>query len=189
MAFRRGTQAPPSDVAGRVGFPVQNVPGAPARPGERPAPLPSLQLFPPWLYPIDSATDFQPRADDEALVAGATIQPASLVTKLNSGYAGVVRFVTIFINLPTTDLDVSFALTINNGPVPGWDNMRSFPRNANNISLTFEGVVQVPQNATIGITIVEHSGLFPWTVGASYGGWAWPTAAEVELYGRRVSRG
>lgn len=189
MAFRGGAPPAPSDVRGRVGFPVAGQAGVPARPGQQPAPVGALQIFPPWLYPIDSAVDFQPRADGVALAAGATETPADTVLQLPAGYAGVIRFVSIFVDSPTTALDVSWALRINGGPVPGWNNLRSFPRSANNISITFEGVVQVPQNATIDITIVEHGGALAWTVGASYGGWQWPTAAELELYGRRVSRG
>jgi hypothetical protein len=180
---------PPPDIAAR-GFarPVGNGSGAPTLPSGAAAPLSSVQIFPPWLYTPDSGLDFNPRADGVVSAPGTTVRPAGLVFNLQPGYAGVVRFVAIFIDAPTTLLDIQFILTVNNGPVPGWDNLRSFPRNANNISITTEGVVQLPQNAQLGITIVNQ-GVGAFTVGASYGGWQWPVAWEYATFGRRVSKG
>lgn len=124
------------------------------------------------------------RLNSAALGAGPalTIKPAGLVTQLNAGYVAVVRFVQIFVDAPTTTLDVDWILLVNDAPVPGWDRLGSFPRNATNLSITFDGTVRVPASASISIAIRNNEATAR-TVGASYGGWQTPQGIIDQTFG------
>lgn len=163
---------------------IPSRPGRSAAPPSRDPPPSTVQLFPWWERPLPGSQDFFVKLNSVALGAGpaTTIKPATLITNLQPGYVAVIRFVQIFVDAPTTTLDVDWILLINDGPVPGWDRLGSFPRNATNLSLTFDGVVRVSQSATISIAIRNNEATAR-TVGAAYGGWQTPQGLIDQTFG------
>jgi hypothetical protein len=143
-----------------------------------------ISYSPPWIQRIASAQDYFLQADGVALGAGPalTVTPAALTYVLPRGWRGQVSGVTIFIDAPTTSLDVNFTLLYNGVPVPGFTNLRSFPRAATNLSIDFSGPTLVPVGSTISMNITNNNAS-TWTVGASVTGWIWPVADEQRLFG------
>jgi hypothetical protein len=158
--------------------------GAPQNQPQQGPPEKAVQLFPWWERPLAGSQDIDVRLNTAALGAGPgiTITPAGLFTQLQPGYVAVVRFVTLFVDAPTTTLDVDWILLINGGPVQGWDKMGSFPRSATNLSITKEGFVRVPAGGSIGIAIRNNEATAR-TVGAEYGGWQTPQTAIDLAFG------
>lgn len=174
----RGNMATGKAAQGGVGFPV-------AAPGEGGATARVANLPPPWQFPIASAVDFFQQAQNMILPAGvgATITDAALPLAMQDGYKAVVRSVVIFVDAPTTALSFFFTLLVNGAPVQGWDRLRTYPRSATNLSIGFEGVVRVPQNATISGIVTNENAAGPWTVGMNFAGWQWPLSDEQRIYG------
>lgn len=172
----------PSDVGGWGG------PGGPGsgRPTQADISPPSRQIFPPWLYPMPQGNDFFVTtiggAKSAVLAAGIGATLRTDVFTLPGESAGVVRFVSIFVNAPTLLIDVNWILLINGSPVPGW-NLTTYPRVAQNLSIDFEGVIRVPVGADISILIQNNAASGPWTVGAQFSGWYWSKRSADELYG------
>lgn len=156
-------------------------PGLPAAVGN----IPTVSIPPPWQFPIPGAVDFYLIEKSEVLALGVGVEltPATLRLEVGSGFKAAVRFVTIFVNAPDTTTDVDWSLLINNAPVRGWSNLTTFPRVATNISIDFDGVVRVQQSSIVQVRIRNNAATGPWTVGAAYGGWAWPIASERRIYG------
>jgi hypothetical protein len=158
--------------------------GAPQNEAKQGPPDKAIQLFPWWERPLAGSQDIDVRLNTAALAVGPglVIKPAGLLTQLQPGYVAVVRFFTLFVDAPTTTLDVDWILLINDAPVPGWDKMGSFPRNATNLSITKEGVVRVPAGSSISVAIRNNEATAR-VVGAEYGGWQTPQTAIDLAFG------
>lgn len=158
----------PPDMGARFG--ARTGVAASASPGEDRANMGRIVTVQPWwLYPYKGSQDFNQFFAGAALAAGASSVPGELTIDINVGFQAVVRFVTLFINAPDTTALVSAQLLINGGPVPGWK-VASFPRVANNLSITKDGYVRVPPNALVSLRLVNDSpGAF--VVGGEFGGW------------------
>jgi hypothetical protein len=149
------------------------------------APTPVASVPPFWLYKPPSGIDFYFNVTGVlAAGAGSTLVLGGTppVTILN-GYEGVVASVNIFVDAPTTTLDVTWALRFNQAPVPGWDRLRSFARTANNLSIEFSGFVQCGQNTLIDVLVSNQSAAGPWTVGVEVTGWYWSAIDRRRVYG------
>jgi hypothetical protein len=163
----------------KVGRPIDEaswgrVPSARGQGGEG-APKPvtdrTVSVTPWWKDPLPGSQDFLTILKTTPLGAGPglTIKPAGLVTQLQQGYLAVITFITIFIDAPTTTVDVDWILLINDAPVPGWT-MSTFPRNASNLDLGFEGPIRVPEGGQISMAIRNNEATAR-VVGAMYRGW------------------
>jgi hypothetical protein len=129
-----------------------------------------VSLTPWWKDPLPGSQDFITILKTAALPGGAnTIKPAGLQTQLQQGYLGVITAIVIFIDAPTTTVDVDWILLINDAPVPGWV-MSTFPRNASNLDIGFEGPIRVPEGGLISMAIRNNEATAR-TVGAMYRGW------------------
>lgn len=181
---RRLPVAVPGDVAAAQ-HKVLGGPGAGLR-GVRGNSVAMRQIFPPWLYPMEQGNDFNIVTIGGAKVAvlaaavGATLTSDPL--RLTDSDEGVVRLMTIFVDAPTTAIDVNWTLRINGAPVPGWT-VTTFPRNANNLSIDTEGVVRLPAGALVDVLIENRAATGPWTVGVQIGGWYYSQRAAQDFYG------
>lgn len=156
---------PPALQSG-LGPPLRDLSDVP-RPNEH------LQVYPWWDRQLASSQDIFQKVQGVSLAANSTVIPAASIITLSAGFVAVIRQVTCFIDLPTTNLNVDFALLINGSPVAGLDKLGSFPRNAANISEPFDIIYRAPQNCQVSIRITNNNA-FTWTVGASYSGWQTP---------------
>ena len=132
----------------------------------------TFQKFPPWLFKPPSGQDFLVLLDGLALpgVIGAEVQGP--IIRLPSQYIGRFAAATIFVNAPTTALLIYFVLRVNGAPVPGWT-LQTFARAATNLSIDFEGRVDMPQSCVMDV-VIRNRAAVAFTVGAQITGWSWP---------------
>ncbi|MCP4902919.1 MAG: hypothetical protein GY906_38645 [bacterium] len=161
---------PPGDIQGREQERVLRNAGDGY--GGAQATVATFQKFPPWLFKPPSGQDFLELADGLALPAIIGAQVQGPIIRLPSQYIGRFAAATIFVDAPTTALLIDFVLRINGAPVPGWT-MQTFARAATNLSIDFEGRVDMPQSAVMDIVIINRAAV-AFTVGAQITGWSWP---------------
>lgn len=143
----------------------------------------SIQVVPWWESKPPQATDFLTVQKTIALAAGAGSTVSLLTTSLPPEAYAVVKVVTIFADATTTGTDVDWILRFNGGPVPGWNNLTTFPRVSTNLSIDFGGTVLVPQGAVISVTAQNNNANGPWNIGALVSGW-YLSASDIErIYG------
>jgi hypothetical protein len=178
-----GPRSTPGFIKGR-GIDVQDGPGekATARPPSAPPPFANRQQ--PSQVKLPSARDFQLAGTGLILpaVAGGTIVPFAPL-KLAAGEVAAITSAVIFINAPTLLTDIFFSILINNIPVPGDDQLQSFPRVAQNLSIAFDLDIRVPSRALISGLITNRTAAGPWTVGFQLNGFRYPESDAVRFYG------
>jgi len=160
-------------------------------PGRTAPPPPVEELRPvaaiPPFYSVKppSGVDFYFNVGPVVLAAGVgssvVIAPATPLV-VQALYEGIIAFVTIFLDAPNTTTDVTFTLRFNGGPVQGADALRSFPRTANNLSITFPFNIVAPGSSTIDVLATNNSA-FAWNVGAEVGGWQYPESLRRRVFG------
>jgi hypothetical protein len=152
----------------------------------RAAPSRSVQIFPPWQYPIASARALYIRSYNNAIAAGAVDFPiANLAFVTASGQDACIRSIVALVLNPTVAMVLSFTLKLNGVTVPGWDQLQLPPVNASAIEQPFTGpddVIRVSQNTQITMTATNLSA-GPFTVGVALGGWFWPSVDAARLMG------
>lgn len=149
-------------------------------------------LLPYYFIKPPSGTDLYfnsvtPVATPLAAGAGATVILAAAANKtpffIRANSEGVVAAVQIFVDAPTADVDVSWTLRFNGAPVIGWDDLKTFPRVANSISIVFPGTVQVESGVTVDVLVTNNNAFGPWRVGAEVSGWQWPLNERLRVFG------
>lgn len=177
--------------------------GRPATPVRTPSPQEKRDenaatirtIFPPWLYPMPSGNDFfglnvyttaNTRSGAQAKVAtlpaGVGQSIFSVPVKIPPMMKGVLRVVNIYVDAPTTTLDVDFITRINGGPIQGWT-FASFPRSANNLSIAFPGIARLPLGSLLDVQIINRSAAGPWVIGVQISGWYWNVLEAKKLFG------
>jgi hypothetical protein len=163
-------------------FPPASPDGSPAAtfPGAR-------VIFPPWLYKIPEASqDFNVETHSAVLPAGvgATVSPAALQFTILPNQIGWIQVFGYYVLAQDATTDITWTLTINGGPVPGWNNwgnppgtLSLFERNITDLQ------VRLPPGAQAGILITNNAASGPWTVGGRISGWYHPQVAEHSWYG------
>jgi hypothetical protein len=158
--------------------------GAPISPRNLPAPAPVAAIPPYWLEKPRVGVDAYFRATGAlAAVAGAAIEFGAGQFVLPATNWGVVSFVTIFVDAPALNINVTWALLVNGAPVPGWDQLGTFPRVAANLSIVYPGTVHLPLGARVTVRVTNNAATGPWTVGAETSGWHWPKISEDQAFG------
>jgi len=157
----------------------------PAAPHSEPIPK-SAQIPPYWLYKPPEGIDFYMNETGVlAAGAGSTLILASVpAIFLTPNYEGATQSVAIFVDAPTTDIDVTWTLRFREAPVPGWDRLTTFPRSATNLSIEFPGIVQCGPGTKIDVLVTNNNAFGPWTVGAEVTGWSWPRISRQRVFGR-----
>lgn len=172
----------PQNLPGDVAAKIRGVTSAPP-PRE---PIPKTADIPPfWQFKPTFGIDFYYNTTGTlAAGAGSTlVLTGNPIIRLTPDYEGVVASVQIFVDAPTTLIDVDWMLRFNSSPVPGWSNLTTFPRAANSISIEFGGPVQVPSNTLIDVLVTNNAASGPWTVGVEVTGWSWPIMKRIWTFG------
>lgn len=146
----------------------------------------TVQISPPWQYPIPSARAFYVRSYNNVIAAGATDFPVANLTYLTqSGQDACIRSIVALVLVPTTAMTLWFTLKLNGVTLPGWDQLQIPPVNASAIEQPFTGpddVIRVSQNTAITVTCTNASAA-AFTVGIALGGWFWPSVDAARLMG------
>lgn len=141
----------------------------------------TLTRLPANFVPPPTALDFSASAN-ASFGPGPATQTIATFT-IPRGSIGVVRAISFQINNMLVTTIISFALTINEAPVPGWT-YSIFPRAAANVVVSFgpeETFVKVPDGALVGFQVIRtdagtnlvgglfHGWHFSKTIAAAYG--------------------
>ena len=166
--------------------PLMALGGGAGAAGINAAPQRTVQVFPPWQYPIPSARAFYARSYNNVIVAGATDTTiANLTFRTATGQDACIRSFVALVLLPLATMDVFYTIKLNGVTLPGWDQLSIPPVNASAISQPFTGdsdVIRVAQNTTITVTVTNNSA-GPFTLGGAFGGWFWPSVDAERLMG------
>ena len=142
-----------------------------------------LQVVPWWETKPPQGTDFLEVQKTIALAAGAGSAVELLSFRLPQESFGVVKRVTIFADATTTNTDVNWTLRFNGGPVPGWNNLTTFPRVSTNLSIDIGGTVLIPPGTTVSVTAQNGNAFGPWNIGALVTGWYLSGSDIQRIYG------
>lgn len=143
-----------------------------------------VQVYQPELYPIPDAQEFNPSgtAATSAVGTGTITLSPSVNSKtgiqLPSGNIGILRNFAISITNMQTTTNVTFSLLMNNAPVGGYGGISIIPRSAPFVIDSFDCFIRIPDGALLTVQFSNIDG-GPYTVGASLGGWYWPTSSGV----------
>lgn len=170
--------APPPDIAAK-----QSGMTAPAR---VPKVIPSTAQVPPfWQFKPPTGVDFYFNTTGTlAAGAGSTlILTGTPEVRLTADYEGVIASVNIFVDAITTAWGGVFSVLLNGAPAQGWASLSSFPRNANSISISFDGPLQIPPNTLVTVLVTNTNAGGPWTVGVEVTGWSWAVYDRLQVFG------
>lgn len=134
-----------------------------------------LMIFPPEIYPIPDAQEFNLEGDIASVGAG-TVQIPVATIQLQSGYVGIIRGFSIYIDDMLATTNVLYSLLINGSAPAGYGLIKMFPRAAPSVSNGFESFVRVPDSALISVKAQNIDG-GTYIVGAAISGWIWPKSA------------
>lgn len=143
-----------------------------------------VPIFLPEDNPIPEAVEFNPAgsASTVAIEVGTAISLAPQVgatagfVTLPQNNVGRIAGVIFSITNMLTTTNVTFTLTINGGPVPGYSGVTITPRISSFVEAEFSEPgcrILVPNAAKIGVIFSNLDG-GAYTVGASISGWYWP---------------
>ena len=146
----------------------------------------TVQIFPPWQYPIPSARAYYARSYNNVIAAGAvdvTIPNCNFQSA--TAQDACIRSIVALVLAPTVAMNLFFTLKLNGVILPGWDQLQVPPVNASAIAQPFTDagdVIRVSQNTNVTVTVTNLSGA-PFTVGMAFGGWFWPSVDAARLMG------
>lgn len=181
MKFRTGTggefrTAPP----GLQGSPESGIPLT--TPGM--APFARL-LFPPRIEKLPSSIDFRAQDFAGAVPAGVnnTLVSANSQFRLPMDHVGWLQGFTLYLLSPLATTRLQWTVRINQGPVPGFDNIQNPPGVANfELIITNDMRVRVPNGALVDVLITNLDGAAV-TAGSVIQGWYHPRTDELRYFG------
>jgi hypothetical protein len=142
-----------------------------------------INVVPWWETKPPQGLDFLEVNKSTVLAAGAGSAVELLSFTLPPETFGVIKVVSIFADATTTDTDVDWTLRFNSGPVPGWNNLTTFPRAAANLSIDYSGTILVTPGTNISVTAQNGNAFGPWTIGVLVAGWYLSQSELQRVYG------
>lgn len=141
-------------------------------------------VFPPRIEKLTASRDFNVQDYQMALpgVVGASITSAALRFQVPKDQFGWLQQFTLYVLTPTANTRVRWQVRINEGPVPGFDNIENPPGIANFILIGYDDLrVRIPTAASVDVLITNLSANAE-VVGAALAGWYHPEAAELRAW-------
>lgn len=145
-------------------------------------------LFPPRIEKLPSSIDF--RAQDFAVaipaVANSVTVSANSSFRLPLDHVGWLQGFTLYLLSPLATTRLQWQVRINQGPVPGFDNIQNPPGVANfELIITNDMRVRIPNGATVDVAITNLDGAAV-TAGSVIQGWYHPNTDELRYFGGNV---
>lgn len=184
IAASRNFRFPPASGSGRISTPGLGVgPQAPPS-GAIPADAPFSRIqFPPRLEKITGSVDFRQQGYTFVLPAGIGSTVAGPTFQVPQGQVGWLQNNAIYVLTPVAVTSFRLTLFINDGPVPGFDDIQIPPGLANFILLGDDDMrVPIPNHGKVTSLFTNISGNAE-TVGALIQGWYHPLASEERVWG------
>lgn len=149
------------------------------------APFVRLQ-FPPRIEKIAGSVDFRKQDYRLALPAGVGSTVDGPFFRLPQDQVGWLQNNLIYVLTPTAAILFSMAILINDGPVPGFDDIQIPPGLAQFVVLGDDDMrVRIPNAAKVSLRFTNILGVAA-TVGGLIQGWYHPLAAESRVWGDEV---
>lgn len=142
-------------------------------------------VFPPRIEKLPESRDFNVQDYTLILPAGVGSQVQGPSFTLPASQVGWLQNSGLYLLTPTALTSVTLIIRINDGPIPGFDNLQNAPGIANLVLFPVEDDmrVRVPTHARVDCIIRNNNANGPWTVGAFLGGWYHPESAELRQWG------
>lgn len=143
-------------------------------------------VFPPRIEKLLTSQDFKAVDFQMVLAAGvgATVTSPQLRFQLPASMVGWLQQFTLYTLSPTALTSIRFAIRINEGPVPGFDNEQNPPGVANLVKIdTNDMRVRLPNHCVVDVLITNLNASGPWTVGGALAGWYHSYADELRIFG------
>lgn len=138
-------------------------------------------IFPWWLYEMPQSTDWELNSGVFSAALNATTAAPNFSLTLKQGEVGVLSLLSFLVQNPTTTMDLTFIMKINDAPVVGWSSIKPFPLNATAWVKDYNGlVVRMKQGDKLTASVVEASGT-AYNVAIEARGWITP-AQVVEQF-------
>jgi hypothetical protein len=101
-------------------------------------------------------------------------------------HVGWLQGFTLYLLSPLATTRLNWAVRINQGPVPGFDNIQNPPGVANfELIITNDMRIRVPNGATVDVAITNLDGAAV-TAGSIIQGWYHPSTDELRYFGGDV---
>jgi len=142
-------------------------------------------IYPPWVEKLPESRDFNVQDFNLTLAAGAGAQVQGPSFQIPESQVGWLQSVGLYVLTPTAGTSVTLIVRIDQGPVPGYDNLQNPPGIANFLLFPLEDEIRVrlPNHCTVDCIIRNNNANGPWTVGALLGGWYHSQSAELRQWG------
>lgn len=182
LGFTRKFQSP--DMAAKVRLNGLSIP--PGR-SDIAAQAPMQRIvYPPRIEKLLTSQDFNVSEWAMTLPAGAgsTVVSTIAVFEAPASMVGWLQNFSLYLLTPTAATTVSFAIRINQGPVPGFDNYQNSPGVANLYREDYNDIrVRIPMGGVVDVLVTNLGAGGPWTVGCRLAGWYHSSADELRVYG------
>jgi hypothetical protein len=146
-------------------------------------------IFPPRTEKIPSSRDFTAEDYNVTLAAGAgnTTTSAGLAFQLPGDAVGWLQEFRLYVLSQTANTSASWNITINGGPISGFNARQNPPGVANLVLvITNEMRIRLPMGCLVQITVTNLNANGPWTVGGFLSGWYHPLSDELRVWGAEV---
>jgi hypothetical protein len=136
--------------------------------------------FPPRLEKLDGSVDFRKQDYHIVLPIGATVQGPSF--QVPEAQVGWLQNNDIYVLTPTAATDFSMTILINDGPVPGFDDIRIPPGIALFALLGDDDMrIRIPNHGKVSLRFTNRGTAE--VVGGLIQGWFHPLSAETFAWG------
>jgi len=147
------------------------------------APFSRLQ-FPPWIEPLPSSLNFYQGDFTVAVPAGIGAVVPVVSFTVPSNQVGYCQNLTQYILTPLDTMRLMWTLTINGGPVAGFDSLLNPPLQARALYIPLGNLrVRLTPGTRLALTITNLSGV-ACTAGGEIGGWYHDQLVEQQAWGK-----
>lgn len=146
----------------------------------------SRLIFPPRIEKLPGSTDFRVQNYQVALagVVGAVANGPTF--RVPQGQVGWLQNNEVYVLAPTGTTLFSMQIRINDGPVPGYDNIQMPPGIANFVRSGDDDMhIRIPNGGLVSIVFTNLNAT-ALTVGGLLQGWYHPLTAELRAWGAEV---
>ena len=140
----------------------------------------TLSLPLPWLTPMPGSQQFN-QEGDQASAAVETVVLPNISVDVPQGYRCRISSVSTYIDNMLTTTNVLWSVLVNGAPanVPGFQNLRMFPRAAPFVGNTFDAFLLLQGPATITLQYQNIDG-GTYIIGGALSGWTWNMNLEQQ---------
>jgi hypothetical protein len=138
----------------------------------------ALDIPLPEVFPIPDAKEFNVLGS----IASGGAQNNILITgtsfDIPTSNIAIIRSVALYVAPMLATTNITWSLTVNGQPVPGYQGLSIFPRPAAQVTNSFDSFIRLQGPVTVAVIFSNLDGA-AYQVGASFSGWFWPNTSDA----------